>query len=99
MLNYVLTEKALEDLSGIWGYSFDSWSEAQADKYYFMITDSCQELGTQKVKGKPYTEIYPELFGYRIGEHIILYRYTSDTSIEVIRILHSRMDLKYRLSE
>lgn len=99
MANYILTKKAVEDLSKIWEYTFEVWSEAQADKYYFMIVDSCQELGDKKVSGKSYPEIHKEIFGYKIGQHIIFYRQVKGGKIEVARILHSRMDLKNKHTE
>ena len=99
MAKYVLTNKALEDLSKIWNYTFEVWSEAQADKYYFMIIDSCEELGNRKVVGKVYPEIHKQILGYKIGQHIIFYRHMKGGKIEVARILHSRMDLKSRLRE
>ena len=34
MAKYLITNKAVEDLSKIWEYTFDNWSEDQADKYY-----------------------------------------------------------------
>ncbi len=34
MAKYKLTNKAVEDLSKIWDYTFEVWSEQQADKYY-----------------------------------------------------------------
>ncbi len=99
MPKYVLTNKALDDLSKIWDYTFEVWSEAQADKYYYMIIDSCEELGNRKVAGKLYREVHNELLGYRIGQHIIFYRHIKKDNIEVLRILHSRMDPKTRLDE
>ena len=33
MLEIVKRPRAKEDLNGIWRYSFNEWSEAQADKY------------------------------------------------------------------
>jgi len=36
MAEYVLTNKAVADLSDIWNYTFNVWSESQADKYYQM---------------------------------------------------------------
>ena len=33
MAKYSLTRKAVEDLSKIWNYTFDTWSENQADTY------------------------------------------------------------------
>jgi len=35
MARYTLTNKAILDLSAIWDNTVDSWSERQADKYYF----------------------------------------------------------------
>ena len=99
MPNYVLTNKALDDLSKIWDYTFEVWSEAQADKYYYMIIASCEELGNREVAGKLYEGVDNELLGYRVGQHIIFYRHNKRDNIEVLRILHSRMDLKNRLDE
>ncbi len=99
MARYILTNKALEDLSKIWNYTFEIWSEAQDDKYYYMIIDSCEELGRKKVVGKTYPEVHDEILDYKIGQHIIFYRPIKGDKIEVARILHSRMDLKNRLQE
>ena len=54
MADYILTNKAVLDLSAIWEYTVDTWSEKQADKYYFMLLDSCQDLANGKVAGKKY---------------------------------------------
>ena len=32
MAEYKLTNKAVDDLKGIWNFTADEWSEAQADK-------------------------------------------------------------------
>lgn len=37
MANYVLTNEAIRDLSNIWNYTFETWSERQADIYYSML--------------------------------------------------------------
>lgn len=87
------------DLSSIWEYTVNTWSETQADKYYFMLTDTCQELADGKMKGKIYSEINAEILGLRIGEHIIFYRTLGIERIEIIRILHQQMDLKNRIGE
>ena len=57
MASYTLTNKAVQDLSAIWEYTVDTWSEKQADKYYFMLLDTCQDLADGKVSGKNYPEI------------------------------------------
>ena len=54
MAEYLLTNKAVEDLSKAWNYTFEVWSETQADRYYYMLLDDCQELADEKVRGKDY---------------------------------------------
>ena len=99
MGNYILTNKAVEDLSKIWDYTVEVWSEKQGDKYYFMLLDSCQELADEKVIGKKYHEVDERILGFKIGQHIIFYRAMKDNKIEIARILHKKMDLKSRLQE
>jgi|SRR5579875_2072635 len=99
MANYFLTNKAVEDLSEIWEYTCEVWSENQAEKYYYMLLDACQDLADGIIAGKPYREISAEILGYQTGRHIIFYRKTKHTAIEVARILHDRMDLKNRIQD
>ena len=99
MGNYILTNKAVEDLSNIWNYSFEVWSESQADKYYYMLLDFCQDLADEKVSGKSYEEISKDILGFKAGQHIIFYRKLKTGKIEIARIFHSRMDLINRIQE
>ena len=99
MANYTLTNKAVEDLEKIWDYTFEVWSETQADRYYYMFLDSFQELADEKVYGKKYSDVMKEILGFKVGLHIIFYKKLNGNSIEIARILHSRMDLKNRMQE
>jgi toxin ParE1/3/4 len=99
MANYFLTKKAVEDLSKIWNYTFDTWSEYQADKYYLALVEDCQMLADKSHLGRNYPEINSAIYGYKSGEHIIFYRKLIEGNIEVVRFLHSKMDLKSRIQE
>jgi toxin ParE1/3/4 len=100
MNKFHFTNKAIEDLASIWNYTFDNWSEQQADIYYKMLIDSCQEITKNPlVLGKRYDQIAENIYGYRAISHIIFYRIISDTEIEIIRIIHNSMDLKNRIKE
>jgi len=99
MANYILSNKAIDDLSKIWDYTYEVWSELQAEKYYYLLLDTCQDLADEKMSGKSYPEISSEILGFKTGRHIIFYRKAKRSGIEIARILHSRMDLKARLEE
>jgi toxin ParE1/3/4 len=99
MAKYKLTNKAVEDLSIIWDYTYEVWSENQADKYYLELIEDCQVLAENQNLGKNYNEISSEIFGYKSGQHLIFYRILNENEIEITRFLHSRMDLKNRILE
>lgn len=99
MAEYKLTNKAVADLNAIWNYTAEKWSEEQADRYYFMLLDSCQDVADNPDLGKSYDEVMADLFRLKVSKHIIFYRILSDELIEITRILHGRMDLKSRLTE
>src|ERR1043165_3302083 len=83
MAKFILTNKAVEDLSAIWNYTFEAWSEKQADKYYYMLLDFCQDLADGKIAGKHYPEVHEEISGVKAGRHIIFYRQLKSKNIEV----------------
>ena len=99
MSKYFLSNNALDDLSKIWDYTYEVWSENQADKYYYELLDDCQELSENQILGRNYVEIEKGVFGFKSGQHIIFYRILNENEIEIIRFLHSRMDLKIRIQE
>lgn len=40
MAKYKLTNQAVEDLTNIWEYTFEKWSEKQAEIYYKMLVEN-----------------------------------------------------------
>lgn len=99
MAKVFLRQEAIDDLNAIWDYTFEQWSENQADKYYATLKFACEKIGENPNIGKEYTEIRKNLLGLKSGKHIIFYHLISEDEIEVIRILHERMDLKNRLTD
>jgi len=99
MAEFKLTYKAVEDLSKIWGYTFEVWSERQADKYYESKISNCQEIADNPNLGKNYHGITQNLLGIKTNRHIIFYRTLNENFVEITRILHERMDLKKRINE
>ena len=99
MAKYYLTNSAVEDLTDIWNYTYEEWSVQQADKYYQLLLDTCQDIAENPELGKSYEGIAHNLHGLRTNRHIIFYRQIDSVVVEITRILHGRMDLKMRFCE
>jgi len=97
MAKFYLTNKAVEDLGDIWNYTVETWSENQAEIYYSLLIDSCQELADKPNQGKSYEVIERNVLGFKTGQHIIFYRIVTEKEIEVVRVLHGMMDMKNHL--
>ncbi|HET6558608.1 MAG TPA: type II toxin-antitoxin system RelE/ParE family toxin [Prolixibacteraceae bacterium] len=99
MAKFKLTIKAVDDLAQIWNYTIHKWSENQADKYYQMLIDNFIEIANNPDLGKSYSGVIENLWGFKVGRHIIFYRKIEDDVVEITRILHEQMNLKNRAKE
>jgi len=99
MAKYLLTNKAVEDISKIWDYTYEVWSESQADKYYALLIGACQTIARKPIIARNYEKISNEIYGFGIGKHIIFYRNLSTKNVEIIRVLHELMDLRSKINE
>lgn len=97
MAKYYLTNKAVDDLSDIWDYTNETWSELQAEKYYYLLLACCDDLANNPEFGRTYDIVTKGILGFKSGEHIIFYSIIAKNEIEIIRILHGMMDLKSKL--
>ncbi|MEQ8714513.1 MAG: type II toxin-antitoxin system RelE/ParE family toxin [Cyclobacteriaceae bacterium] len=97
MGQYKLTNLAVQDLSDIWNYTFDNWSERQADSYHEQLVNAFEAITTNNVQRRNYEGIKKNLSGFKVNRHIVFYRVISQELVEITRILHERMDLKNRL--
>lgn len=90
-----LTDRARMDLEEIWIYTLEKWSAARADTYYRDLVACFDSLAVGSKIGIT-TEVRA---GYRkafCGSHVI-YHVISDHHIDIIRILHKRMDVDQHL--
>lgn len=94
MANYLVSKKAIDDLSDIWKYTLHTWSEKQADQYYNQIIKAFEVLSVNPSLGKVYFQFDVFINGYKINRHIIFYCLTKEKTVLIIRILHEKMDIK-----
>jgi toxin ParE1/3/4 len=95
-----LSVKASEDIENIWLYTFENWSLEQADRYVHLIFDEIEYLTQHPNSGKSYEHIRKNYRCSKVKSHLIFYRFQENQqTIEIIRVLHQRMDIENRLSE
>jgi toxin ParE1/3/4 len=97
-LKYKISQQALFDLNDIWEYTFHKWSKEQADRYYNLIFDEIEYISENSHLEISYEHIRKNYRASKIKSHLVFYR-IENKSIEIIRILHQRMDLKRRLEK
>ncbi len=97
-LPFVITKKAISDLEEIWLYTVEKWSIEQADRYYNLIFDEISFICKNRAAGKSMEHVRKGYRTSKVKSHLIFYRVINDT-IEIVRILHERMDIENRLND
>lgn len=93
MKQWHLRPKALQDLVSIWHYTANEWGSDQADAYTLQIEHDL----TAAANGSPLVRPYRQFFRIKSGNHLCVFQYANDHDIQIIRILHERMDIKTML--
>jgi toxin ParE1/3/4 len=99
MPGFALTNKAIADLKEFGYYTQSRWSYEQRNMYLTMLDACFNQLAANPLKGKDCGNIRSGYRKHPAGRHIIFYRPLSKDTIEIVRILHERMDIETRLSE
>lgn len=97
-LPYVISKKAISDLEEIWLYTVDKWSIEQADRYYNLLFDEIDFICKNPSTGRPMDDIRKNYRAAKVKSHLIFYKVENDT-VQIVRILHERMDIKSRLDD
>lgn len=97
MSNYRISKKAIEDLDNIWLYTQENWSIAQADRYYNLLIAEIEYITLNPNTGKDRSRVRAGYWSSQVKSHLIFYRVAADLAVEIIRILHQRMDVRRHL--
>ena len=96
---YVISEKAVEDINNIWIYTTENWSVAQADRYYNLIFDEIEYIANNFDMARDFGKIRKSYKCSKVKSHLIFFKKNKINEIEVVRVLHERMDIESRLIE
>lgn len=97
MSRYLLSPAAQADLEQIWDYTHDRWGIDQAEEYLRDLQHAIERAAANLRIGRAFDDIRP---GYRklaSGSHTLFYRVTAEGVIDVVRVLHQRMDVDRHL--
>ena len=94
-----VSRAAADDLESMWLYTVEHWSMEQADRYVSMIIDEFHRIMRDPRVGKDFGHIRAGYLGKKVGPHLVFYRMNdADSAIEIMRVLHGRMDLENQLN-
>ena len=97
-MKYKISLLASQDLENIWIYTFENWSIEQADRYLNLIMDEIEYIAQKPESGIDYSFVKNGYYRSKIKSHFIFYRMDHKNEfVEIIRILHQRMDIESRL--
>ena len=96
MIQVIISPKAKSDLSDIWEYTLAEWGIDQAEKYVRELWAAIQEKGCDLSTSTDVSDVRKGYRKIRSGSHIIFFKQTHE-GIDVIRILHQRMDFELHL--
>lgn len=96
-MNYKISEAAIADLDAIWLYNFENWSRMQADRYYSLLVDEIKFVSENFEYGKDFKSVRKGYRYIKVKSHLIFYKKNKDHIVEIVRILHEKMDISNRI--
>ena len=88
-----LSNRVEIDLEEIWRFSYEMWSVEQANRYHELLMNEMEYLSLNPDSGKRYDFGRKGYLISKVKSHLIFYKKNKKKGIDVIRILHQRMDL------
>jgi len=99
MSTFQLTNKAKSDLKSIASYTQRKWGPQQRRFYLKQLDDAFHLLATSPDFGTACDYIKTGYLKFPVTSHVVYYRALSNEKIEVVRVLHKRMDPESQLKQ
>lgn len=91
MPGFRLSREAKADLKSIARDTERKWGREKRREYLAQLDQCFHLLGKTPYLGQPCDNIRPGYRRYSQGSHITFYRQAADGTVEIIRVLHKRM--------
>jgi toxin ParE1/3/4 len=94
---YLLSPAAQHDLAEIWDFTCDRWDVEQAELSLRELQRATEGAAANPRIGRVCDQIRPGYYKLAAGSHMLFYRMITDGVIDVVRVLHQRMDVDRHL--
>lgn len=91
MSPYRLTPAAQRDLSSIWDCTAERWDPRQAETSVREVQAAIERFAADPSRGRSVEEVRERYRRYPVGSHLLFY-VPRGSGVDIIRILHQRMD-------
>ena len=99
-MKFRISRLAQNDLEEIWLFTEKNWSVFQADRYLNLLFEEIDFIVRNPASGSDFSHVRDGYFRTKVKSHFIYYRIAAnDGLIEIIRILHQRMNAEERLKD
>jgi len=95
---FTLTTKAKADLKSIAIYTQRKWGKEQRKIYVRQFDETFHILSDTPSAGNMCDFIKQGYRRFPVSSHLVFYRCIGDTKIEIVRMLHKRMDVRARFT-
>jgi toxin ParE1/3/4 len=92
-MTFKISKKAIEDIDNIWLYTYENWSEEQADRYYKLIFEEINFIANNFDSGRDQSHIKKGYRYSKVKSHLIFYKKSKTNIVEIIRVLHEKIDV------
>lgn len=92
-----LSDQAQADFDEIGLYTKENWGIGQAEKYLTQLDQTFWILADTPNLGRDCGDLRPGLLSITCNRHIIFFRRSPAGTVEILRILHQRMDFQRHL--
>ena len=93
-----LSPRAREDLDAIWDHTANRWGIDQAESCTRQIGRHVEAVAAQPMMGRACSEVRAGYYQYPSGSHVLFYRLVGE-SVDIVRILHGRMNFERHLPD
>ncbi|MCK9626793.1 MAG: type II toxin-antitoxin system RelE/ParE family toxin [Bacteroidales bacterium] len=80
-------------------YTYQNGSIEQADRYYNLVLDEIEFIADNFESSKSVDYIKKGYKASLVKSHILFYKKSRSNVVEIIRVLHQRMDIEHRIDE